>query len=113
MASEMRHTIGAKVWTGLALPPLAWFVAQQLSFSFASICVQRSPALVLGIHGAAAVLAGLGILLCWQGSRGTDTHGGRAERHFLCGLGALLGGILLLAILAQGAAALFFAGCER
>jgi hypothetical protein len=45
--------------------------------------------------------------------RATGTHGGRTERYFLCGLGAMLGGILLLAILAQGAAALFFVGCER
>ena len=45
--------------------------------------------------------------------RGTGTHGGRTERYFLRGLGAMLGGILLLAIMAQGAAALFFVGCER
>ena len=88
-------------------------VSRSASFNVASICVQGSPAVALGIHGAAADLAGLGMFLCGQGMRGTGTHGGRTERYFLCGLGAMLGAILLLAILAQGAAALVFVGCER
>jgi hypothetical protein len=113
MAGETRHTITPGLWAGLALAPLAWFVSQQVSYSLASFCIWGRSSVILAIHGVALVVAGLGILICWRGFRGTGAHGGRTERHFLCGTGALLGTILMFAILAQGAAALFFPGCER
>jgi hypothetical protein len=113
MAGETRHTITPGLWAGLALAPLAWFVSQQVSYSLASFCIWGRSSVILAIHVAALVLACLGIAICWRGWHDTDTHGGRTERHFLCAAGALLGTIFLFAILAQGAAALFFPGCER
>jgi hypothetical protein len=95
----MRHTITPSLWTGLALGPAAWISAQQLGFLLASFCVSGGPGLILGIHTVALGLAGLSIFLCLQGWRGTGTHGGRAERHFLGGVGAMLGAICALAIL--------------
>ncbi len=110
MAGEARHTIRPGLWTGLALGPLAWVLAQQVSLTLVTLCVAGGPAFILATHIATLALATLGIVLCWRGWRGT---GGRAECHFLGGLGALLGGIFLVAILAQGTATLFFPGCER
>jgi hypothetical protein len=115
MAAASRHRLGPAAWLGVALGPIGWALAQQVSYLLASYgCTLARPGIVLAINAAGAVLALAGAGLSWRAWQRTPApEDGRAERSFLAGLGVLLGLLFALAMLGQGAAALFFTGCER
>src|SRR5688572_17801818 len=87
MAGSTRHAIGASVWTGFALGPLAWGASQQASYVLATThCGAGQTALILAVNALALVLALAGFGLCWPGWRtpegSRETGSARSERNF-------------------------------
>lgn len=116
MPAATRHAAGFSVWVGIALGPLAWALSQQASYVLASLrCGPGGSHAVLVVNAMAALVALLGLALCWHGRRTPagfqPTGSARAERHFLAGIGMALGGLFTLVIVAQGLAGVFFNAC--
>jgi hypothetical protein len=113
-AATDRHRLGPAGWLALAVGPLGWALTQQVSYLLASFgCAFGRPGVVLAINGMGALTALAGAGFCWRARhRAPAPEESRAERGFLAGLGVLLGLVFALAMLGQGAAALFFTGCE-
>jgi hypothetical protein len=117
MTVRTRHTVGASIWTGFALGPLAWGASQQTSYVLATThCGVGQTSLILAVNAAAILLALVGFVLCWRGWRtpesSRETGSARSERRFTAGTGMLLSLMFAAVILAQGLANLFLGGCR-
>jgi hypothetical protein len=85
----------AALWVGVLLPPFAWLVALQVSYSLVTTdCQKARPALLHAVMVGALVLLGVGALAAWRSwkvLRGTpgsleDPGAGRARFMALFGL---------------------------
>ena len=117
MTTRTRHAVGASVWTGFALGPLAWGASQQTSYVLATThCGAGQTTLILAVNALALVLALAGFGLCWRGWRmpegSRETGAARSEGRFTAGTGMLLSLMFAAVIVAQSLANLFLGGCR-
>jgi hypothetical protein len=106
------------LWTGLLLPPFAWFLHQQLSYMLVlwACATGRQFALHL-VTVAMLLLAGAGGFMAWRGWQRTgrdwpDEGGGMLPRRRFMAVGGLLSSsMFFLVILAQGIPSFLLSAC--
>jgi hypothetical protein len=106
------------LWSGLLLPPFAWFLHQQLSYMLVlwACASGRQFALHL-VTVAMLLLAGAGSFMAWRswqrtGRDGPDKAGGMLPRRRFMAVGGLLSsGMFFLVILAQGIPSFLLSAC--
>jgi hypothetical protein len=96
------------LWTGLLLPPFAWFLHQQLSYMLVLWACASGRQFVLHLVTVAMLLlAGAGGFIAWRnwqrtGRGWSDEAGGmRPRSRFMAVAGLLSSGMFVLVILAQ------------
>jgi hypothetical protein len=106
------------LWTGILLPPIAWFLSQQLSYTLVLWACATGRQFVLHIVTAAMLcLAGAGGFIAWRSWRRTgrdrpDAAGGMLPRsRFMAVTGLLSSGMFALVILAQGIPSFLLNAC--
>jgi hypothetical protein len=101
-------------WAGWLLPALAWAVHHQagsdLDFGNAACSAAGAPQVVLGL--VCALVAALGGWLSWTSRKGVSGDAGMEPRVFIALVGAMAGGVFLLAILYGTTASLIVPPCS-
>lgn len=101
-------TVRARAWTGLAIPPLSWFLFQQgLSALLHADCHRSWTGVVWGLVSVFA--CGAALRLAWPLRRGGDEQGD----FWLVRLVPLVAGFFALAILFQTLAVAMVPSCVR
>jgi hypothetical protein len=102
-------------WAGLVAGPAAWFLAQQGGHLFAiSSCGSAASHAAIALNVAALLIALSGASLSWRShKRYVASPEDGQGKPFLSLFSAFLALLFILIIVAQGAAGLFFVGCER
>ena len=103
---------GVQVCAGLALAPLAWIAAMQLSQILPYVdCGRQSNTTAIAVS-CGLVVALLGAGFSWRGTRGIDRERGRT-RSFIAGLGWTTALVFALALAFQITASLMLSACEH
>lgn len=96
------------LWTGVLVPPVAFLLNLEVAYALVpTACGARSVVLVHLVHLVSLGLAILGGVVAWRtwqrsGATWPGGEGGRISRtRFMAGLGALMGLLFTLVILAQ------------
>jgi hypothetical protein len=106
------------LWSGLALPPMCWFVSLEANFSLAPLaCSGHSKALLYLVAGVALVLSLAGGGVSWFHHTLLREANEfpleiRKRNQALAIAGSGLGFLFALVILAQSIPTLLFSGCE-
>ncbi len=101
-------SVRSRAWTGLALPPVAWFVFEQgLSALLHADCARSWAGVVWGVASAAACAVAL--RLVWPLRRDDGEQGDL----WLARLAPVVAGLFLLAILFQTLAIAMVPPCVR
>ena len=106
------------LWSGLLLPPLAWFLHQQLSYTLVLWACATERQFVLHVVTVAMLsLVGASGFMAWRsrqrtGRDGADKAGGMLLRRRFMAVGGLLSsGMFFLVILAQGIPSFLLHAC--
>ena len=106
------------LWTGILLPPVAWFLSQQLSYTLVLWACATGRQFVLHIVTVAMLLlAGAGGFIAWRtwrraGRGRPDEGGGMLPRsRFMAVVGLLSSGMFALVIVAQGIPSFLLSAC--
>jgi hypothetical protein len=103
---------GMQVCAGLALAPLAWIAAMQLSQILPYLdCARQGNTTAIAVS-CGLVVALLGVGFSWRRSRGTAREHGRT-RSFIAGLGWTTALVITLALAFQLTASLMLSACEH
>jgi hypothetical protein len=107
------------LWVGVLLPPVAWFLSQQISYVLVPwACATGRQFALLLVDLAMILLAGTGGVMAWRSwQRTSQDHGDEAgsmllRSRFIALAGLLSSGIFVLAILAQAMPSFILSACE-
>ncbi|HZS08734.1 MAG TPA: hypothetical protein VFD58_28120 [Blastocatellia bacterium] len=118
---HFRHRGGLlRLWAGVIAGPLAWGLAQQVAYLFATLDCSFAKRLALSpVMLIALLVAAGGAFISWRnwrraGKEWPDEGGGVITRsRFMAVVGLLLSGFAVLMIIAEWLPIFFFRQCER
>jgi hypothetical protein len=106
------------LWVGVLLPPVAWFLSQQISYVLVPwACATGQQFALLLVDLAMILLAGTGGVMAWRSwQRTSQDHGDEARSmllrsRFMALAGLLSSGMFVLAILAQAMPSFILSAC--
>jgi hypothetical protein len=106
------------LWTGLLLPPFAWFLHQQLSYMLVLwACATGRQFILHLVTVAMLLLVGAGGVIAWRSWQRTERDGPDKagdmllRRRFMAVAGLLSSGMFVLVILAQGIPSFLLNAC--
>ncbi|RKH43065.1 hypothetical protein D7X55_30680 [Corallococcus sp. AB049A] len=109
----------AALWAGVLLPPFAWLLALQVTYSLVtSNCQKARPALLHGVLVGAVVLLGLGAFSAWRswralrGRPGTLEDSGVGRARFMAAFGLLSSALFTLLLVATAIPTFLLRPCD-
>ena len=107
------------LWAGVLLPPAIWALQMQINYwAVRGACARGGNVRLYAVTSIALVMILLSGLLAWVGARRSNA-GGKVEwgalvssSRFMFALALLICAVFLLAVLAQGIAAIFIHPCQ-
>ena len=113
------NTASYASWLTLVFPPAVWAIQMQLNYwLIRGACARgsnRALALATAISVTVVAIEGLFCWIVWQRLKvawSNDRNHEDSRERFMALLGALVAGMFLLAIIAQGLASVFIAPCQ-
>jgi hypothetical protein len=107
------------LWIGVLLPPVAWFLSQQISYALVPWACATGRQFVLPLVTLAMLLpATISGAMAWRSWRRTGSsrpdEAGSVQAHsrFMALAGLLMSGMFVLAILAQSVPSFVLSACE-
>lgn len=107
------------LWVGVLMPPFAWLLALQVTYSLVTADCQRArPALLHGVLVGALVLLGVGALSAWRswralrGTPGTLEDAGAGRARFMAAFGLLSSGMFALLLVATAIPTFLLRPCD-
>src|SRR5262245_54830764 len=107
------------LWAGVLVPPIAWFLSQQISYMLVPwACATGRSFVPLGVTVAMLLVAAAAAVMAWRSwrragrSRPRVPGGEPSQTSFMALSGVLSGGIFAPTILAQAVPTFILSACE-